>query len=129
MKFVILAVLAGMASLWPALARADAKPQDHLWYVLDFAGGECVPAALLMPASPTPALFDRNTRATGNTDSLRAGRDTQGRLRFLAITVKQIGGKPPVTMFWFPNRHLCGEGRTAAVAAGVISREAAVGRR
>lgn len=111
-----------MAVAWPLLSQAAPAPLDRVWYVLNFPGGECVPAALLMPASPTPALFDRNARASGSTDSVRAGRTTRGELRFVAITVRQPGGEPPVTMFWFPSRSLCGVGKAAAAAAGAVSR-------
>lgn len=119
MKAVLLAAV--LAVGWPMVSQAASAPLDRVWYVLNFPGGECVAAALLMPASPTPAQFDRNTRAAGGKDSIRAGKDVHGKLHFVAITVKQASGEPPVTMFWFPTRSLCGEGRSAAVAAGVVS--------
>ena len=74
-----------------------------------------------MPAAPTPAQFDLNMRSAGAADTLRFGNDAHGALRFVAITVKQADHRPPVTMFWFPSRKLCGGGRSAAVAAGAVA--------
>ena len=119
MRAVLFAISA-ILLISSALTRGNAASADRLWYVIDYGADVCVPAALLMPKSPTPELFARNVTGAGSKVAIYSGKDKHGGLRFVQIIVEQAAYRLPISMFWFPSKTLCGAGRQAAKAAGVI---------